>query len=61
MSLNRSGIPKQDTGRTVLWIVLMLAIAAAAILGSCYAPCELWRGSSLMNVPARCIPELVKP
>ena len=64
MSKNRSGIPESDFNpplAVVLFMLLVLALGAGAIYLRFFGPCDLWRGGSIFDVPARCIPELAKP
>jgi hypothetical protein len=42
-------------------VFAFVALAAFALWEQFYGPCSWFRGSSITNVPARCIPELVHP
>jgi len=44
---------------TMAFVLAVLA-AVGGLATACYGPCEWWRGGSLADVPARCIPELAK-
>lgn len=55
---------KEHDRDVVIWLALLAFLGLVATFGIGYcnlnAPCEVWRGSTIDQVPARCIGELTR-